>query len=382
MDVMQVLAAHGGALGGGKYRKGGKIPATNLIPPIVPTLVSDFALYVQTSSTLSMSYDPFEDLIIATHYSSTSQSRILRCKPNDMKAINSVYISSDNSGNNPSNKLSHCNVYANGKYYTTFSVYPTSQSSIRVHDAATGSLIKTINGTGIDLILQRTADYVIYFCSYHKKIHKLNFADDSVNVITDLNSYSNPSALVVHGWDKFIIKDNGKSYLYNYDGTYSGTVINNQNIIQPAFYHPPSNTIICMRYKYATTGGHFMEKYDPTNFALISSKKLTDRNQVSSSGWGPNCYYDVGSKAVLVTMTDYNTPITYLFPIADDGITIVGWDYAQLPGTNLGKYGGVKSGSFEVVTRDGIASRIYVDPGSTDYTHEVLHMRTNFLIGG
>jgi hypothetical protein len=351
------IRAHGGQFGGGKYRKNSKIPATVLSPPSVPVYAkSDWSLYTYTSSTLSLSYDPFEDVIIGTHFSSSTETRIIRSKPNDLKAISNVGVYSDNSGNNPSTKLSNCQVYVSSlnRYYATYAVYPTGQSEIRVFNANTGSVIKYINNTGIDVILTRTSEYVIYFSSYWKKIFKLTFADDSVIVISDLSSYNMTSCYTVTGWDKVIITDGSNSRLYNLDGTYTGITIPNINVMSPAFYHPPSNSIIRLKYNYGTNGGHFIELYNPTNFSLIASYRLTNRNSVFNSGWrGSNPYYDSKNKILLVAYEDYGEKYVIALPIANNG-TIVGWDYGDTSGNQFTKFGRVEGGNMALPVHDGL----------------------------
>ncbi|OAT74566.1 hypothetical protein [Parageobacillus thermoglucosidasius] len=381
MPIIDVRA-HGGVFGGGKYRKGSKISAGVITPPNVPLYaISNFTLYTYTSSTLSVSYDPYEDVIIGTNFNSSSNSIITRCKPSDLKSIASTTVYSDNSGNNPSVHLANVPIYLSSanKYYATYARYPDGYTEIRVFNASTGSQIKTISYTGIDVVLSRTADYVIYYNAYNKKIHKLNFADDSVTVVTDLNSYVSPSVVKVHGWDKLIITDGSQSRLFNYDGTYTGTTIPVANIPTPAFYHQPSNTIIGLKYYYGSSGGHYMEKYNPTNFSLIASYKLTNRNQVTSSGWGTNVYYDSAMKVLLAVLYDNGSYYVYAFPIADDG-TIVGWNYGDTTGNNLSKYGYVKGGAYSNIVTDGIVCM--VDQQPSDYYIELQSLKTYFTIGG
>jgi hypothetical protein len=100
MDVRQVLATHG--IGAGKYRKGRKIGGTVLTPPVVPTIISNFSAYVQTSSTLGQSHDPYEDVILASWWYSNSQSAVCRANAKNMKAIQTIFVNSENAGNNPS----------------------------------------------------------------------------------------------------------------------------------------------------------------------------------------------------------------------------------------------------------------------------------------
>jgi hypothetical protein len=351
------IRAHGGQFGGGKYRKNSKIPATVLSPPSVPIYAkSNWTLYTQTSSTLSLSYDPFEDVIIGTHFSTSTETRIIRSKPNDLKPISNIGVYSDNSGNNPSTLLANCQVYVSSlnKYYATYYTYPSGQTQIRVFNANTGMQINTIYSTGIDVVLTRTSEYVIYFSSYWKKIHKLNFIDDTVTVIADLSSYTSPSCHKVFGWDKIIITSGSNSYLYNLDGTYTGITIPNTNVQAPAFYHPPSNSIIRLKYVYNTNGGHYIEKYNPTNFSLIASYRLTNRNSVFNSGWrGFNPYYDSQNKILLAAYEDYSEKYVIALPIADDG-TIVGWNYGDTSGNEFTKYGRVEGGNMATPVTDGL----------------------------
>jgi hypothetical protein len=376
------IRAHGGAFGGGKYRKGSKISAGVLTPPNVPLhAMSNFTLYTYTSTSLSVSYDPYEDVILGTYFNASNSSNIVRCKPSDLKSIAVTSVYSDNSGNNPSVYLRNAPIYVSSmnKYYATYYTYPSGYTEIRVFNASTGSQIKTISYTGFDVILSRTADYVIYFNQYNKKIHKLTFADDSITVITDLNSYTSPFVYKVHGWNKVIITDGGFSRIFNLDGTYTGTTISNTNIQSPAFYHPPTNTIIALKYVYGTNGGHYMEKYNPTNFSLIASYKLTNRNQVSTSGWLNNPYYDSAMKVLLAPFYDYGNVFVYAFPIADDG-TIVGWNYGDTTGNNLSKYGYVRGGANSNVVTDGIVCM--VDQQPNDYNIELQTLKAYFTIGG
>jgi hypothetical protein len=350
------IRAHGGQFGGGKYRKNSKIPATVLSPPSVPVYaLSDWYLYAYTSNNLSLNYDEFEDMIIGTHNSSSTEARIIRSRPSDLKAISAVNVYSDNSGNSGSTLLSHCPIYVSSlnKYYCHYYTYPTGYTQIRVFNATTGSLIKTIYDIGINVVLLRTADYAICFSAYYKKIFRLNFADDSITVIADLASYTNPACYKVFGWDKVIITDGSNSRLYNFDGTYTGITIPNTNVISPAFYHAPSNSIIRLKYIYNSNGGHYMEKYNPSNFLLIASYKLTNRNSVYNSGWLGQPYYDSQNKILLVAYEDYGNRFMSVFPIADDG-TIVGWNYGDTTGNEFNKYGRVEGGGFAVPVSDGL----------------------------
>jgi hypothetical protein len=375
------IRAHGGMFGGGKYRKGSKISAGVLTPPNVPVhAISNFALYTYTTMSLSVFYDPYEDVILGTYFNGSTSSNIVRCKPSDLKSIAVTSVYSDNSGNNPSVHLANVPIYLSSvnKYYATYVRYPDGYTEIRVFNASTGSLIKTISYTGFDVILSRTADYVIYYSAYNKKIHKLNFSDDSVTVVADLVSYTSPSVVKVYGWDKVIITDGSNSRLYNFDGTYTGITIPNTNVISPAFYHASSNSIVRLKYIYNTNGGHYMEKYNPSNFSLIASYKLTNRNQIIG-GWGTNVYYDSAMKVLLAVLFDNGNYYVYAFPIADDG-TIVGWNYGDTTGNNLSKYGYVKGGAFNDVITDGIVCM--VDQQPNDYNIELQTLKTYFTIGG
>lgn len=350
------IRAHGGQFGGGKYRKGSKVPATALLPPNAPIYAkSDWYLYAYTSSNLSLSYDAFEDMIIGTHNSSSTESRIIRSRPNSLTLISAVNISSDNSGNNPSTLSAQCPIYVSSlnKYYVHFYTYSAGGTQIRVFNATTGAYINTLYNVGIDLVLSRTANYAIIFSAYYKKIFKLNFADDSIVVITDLSSYINPFAHKVVGWDKIIVLDNASSKLFNLDGTYTGITIPNQNIKSPAFYHPQSNSIIGLKYLYSSNGGHYMEKYNPTNFSLISSYRLTNRNGIYSGAFHGQPYYDNQNKILLVAYEDYGERFITVFPMADDG-TIAGWNYGDTSGNQFTKYGRVEGGGYSVNVSDGL----------------------------
>jgi hypothetical protein len=350
------IRAHGGVFGGGKYRKNSKIPATVLSPPNIPVYaLSDWYLYAYTSTNLSLNYDAFEDMIIGTHNSSGIEARIIRSRPSDLKSISAVNVYSDNSGNNPSTPLGSAPIYVSSlnKYYCNYVTYPTGQTQIRVFNATTGSQINTLYNVGIDAVLSRTADYAICFSGYYKKIFRLNFADDSITVIADLTSYASPACYKVFGWDKVIITDGSNSRLYNFDGTYTGITIPNTNVISPAFYHAPSNSIIRLKYVYGSNGGHYMEKYNPSNFSLIASYKLTNRNSVYNSNWLGHPYYDSQNKILLVAYEDYGYRAVTLFPIADDG-TIVGWNYGDTTGNEFNKFGRVEGGAFAVPISNGL----------------------------
>jgi hypothetical protein len=340
------IRAHGGQFGEGKYRKNSKIPATVLSPPSIPVYaLSNWYLYTYTSSNLSLNYDPFEDMIIGTHNSSSTEARIIRSRPSNLASISAVNVYSDNSGNSGSTLLSHCPIYVAplNKYYCHYYTYPSGVSQIRVFNATNGTQTNTLYNVGIDAVLSRTADYAICFNSYHKKIFRLNFADDSITLITDLTSYVNPSCHKVVGWDKVIILD----------GTYTGITIPNANVQSPAFYHPPSNSIIRLKYLYSSNGGHYMEKYNPTNFSLIASYRLTNRNSVYNANWLGQPYYDSQNKILLVAYEDYGNRFMSVFPIADDG-TIVGWNYGDTTGNEFNKYGRVEGGGFAVPVSDGL----------------------------
>jgi hypothetical protein len=350
------IRAHGGQFGGGKYRKNSKIPATVLSPPSVPVYAkSNWYLYTYTSSNLSLSYDAFEDMLIGTHNSSSTETRVIRSRPNNLASISAVNIYSDNSGNSGSTLSAQCPIYVSSlnKYYVHYYTYPSGNSQIRVFNATTGTQTNTLYNVGLDVVLSRTADYAICFNAYHKKIFRLNFADDSITVITDLSSYINPSCHKVIGWDKVIIFDNSSSKLFNLDGTYTGITIPNQNILSLAFYHSPSNSIIRLKYLYSSNGGHYMEKYNPTNFSLIASYRLTNRNSVFNGAFLGQPYYDAQNKILIVAYQDYGENFITVFPIADDG-TIVGWNYGDTSGNEFTKYGRVEGGGYSVNVSDGL----------------------------
>lgn len=379
---MGTLADHGVGVGG-KYRKGGEIPGSALNPPVVPTIVGNFAAYFYTSSTLGQAYDPYQDEVLASWFSANTQSQIARAKASDMKKIATWYINSDNSGNNPSSKLSKPALYheATGKLYCNWYTYQnmTTPRYLRVFTPATqSSHIKELQ-IAIDFILQRTADYVIFVDTYNRKIRKLTFADDSIADIVDLTAYSSISVKFVYGWDKFIIDDGTNSRLYRYDATAAG-VINNRNIVTPCFYHAPSNSIICFKYTYGTNGGHFIEKYNPDTLTLISSTKLTALSNNSSSAYGQYCLFDPKANTTLVIVNINNIPTMYLLPFANDGsFNVPGWDPNNYY-TMFDKVAGVKCGAYEALTNKGISAGIYQDSGSTDYYREFQHMKIAFQI--
>lgn len=381
-DALSLIGAIGG---GGSYRKGGDIPGSALNPPVVPTIVgTGWAAYVQTSSTLGQSWDPYQNEFLASWFNSNTQSVVVRANANDMKWIVTYFINSDNSGNNPSSKLSKPALYhaPTGKLYCNWYTYQnmTTPRYLRVFTPATqSSHIKELQ-IAIDFVLQRTADYVIFVDTYNRKIRKLTFADDSIVDIVDLSAYSSISVKYVQGWDKFIIDDGTNSRLYDYNGTFKA-VIANRNIVTPCFYHAPSNSIICFKYTYGSSGGHFIEKYNPDTFTLISSTKLTALSNNSSSAYGQNCFYDPKGKAALVVVNINNIPTMYLLPFASDGsFNVPGWDPNNYNNMFADKVAGVKCGAYEAITDKGISAMVYVDSSVTDYYREFQYMKAAFQI--
>lgn len=381
-DALSLVGAIGGS---SKYRKGGKIGGAQLSPPILPVIQANYNQSATTSSTRAQKYDPFEDLVLQSGYYDNTKTILYRALASDMKLINTILIDSQNAGNNPSSLCEAPVLYHSptGKYYVNWYTYQnmTTPRYHRVHSSASTYRIKELQIV-IDFVIQRTADYVIFVDTYNKKIRKMMFADEAITDLLDLSAYASPSVVVVHNWDKFIILDGStNSRLFDYNGNYVGNIAS-QAIKGPVFYHAPSNSIIKFMYENTGAGGHFIEKYNPTSFALISRQKITDLpNDGSYSNVGSWAYWDKDSKVVVVPMQVRGIYNMYMFPIADDGtLSLSNWnpsDYSNQLNDRVAKVR-IDGYAYEALTKDGILGVTYTGTMTSQWAH----FKSAFIIGG